>query len=37
MLNDIGVKSKDGTLKEPVYIDEVKTAGTKGREYIFFA
>lgn len=37
MLESIGVKSKDGTLKEAVYIEEVKVAGQKGREYLFFA
>lgn len=37
MLAEIGTKSKDGTLKEPVFIDEVKVAGQKGREYLFFA
>lgn len=37
MLDEIGVKDKNGTLKETVHIAEVKTAGQKGREYLYFA
>ena len=36
MLADIGTKDKNGTLKESVFIAEVKEGGNKGREYLYF-
>lgn len=36
ILAEIGTKDKIGTLKEPVYIEEVKESGQKGREYLHF-
>lgn len=36
ILDSIGTKDKNGTLKEAVHIDEVAEAGEKGREYLYF-
>lgn len=37
MLAEVGTRDKNGTLKEPVFIAEVKTGGSKGREYLYFS
>jgi hypothetical protein len=36
ILDSIGTRDKNGTLKESVYIAEVAEAGEKGREYLYF-